>query len=84
MILTDLGVFNFCTFHLKEKWTTMLQVERRLAVRQARFESRLGTPGRFPNEPTAMKKMEIVMKIVKKCLEYMFVLHCLFVAKMEK
>ncbi len=24
-ILTDLVVFNFCTFHLKEKWTTMLQ-----------------------------------------------------------
>ncbi len=35
VILTDLGVFNFCTF--QEKWTTMLPVEHRLAVRRARF-----------------------------------------------
>jgi hypothetical protein len=81
VILTDLVVFNFCTFHLKEKWMTTLPVERLLAVRQAQFESRLGTPGRSPTEPTAMKKKEMrkiisyatVMKIEnKKCLEYIF------------
>ncbi len=60
VILTDLVVFNFCTFHLKEKWTTMLSVESRLAVRQrqARVRISAGTPGRFPTEPIAMKKME--------------------------
>jgi hypothetical protein len=80
------------TFHLKEKWTTMLPAERQLAVRKARFESRLGTPGRFPNEPTAMKKMEMrkiisyatVMKIIKNVWNICFVLYSLFVTKIKK
>jgi hypothetical protein len=82
VILTELVVFNFCTFHLKEKWTTMLPVERLLAVRPW-----------HPTESTAMKKMEMqkiisyatVMKIEKKNIwNIFFVSYCLLVAKMEK
>ena len=70
----------------------MLPVERQLAVKQARIESCLGTPGRFPTEPTAMKKMEMrkiisyatVMKIEKNVWNICFVLYSIFVAKIEK
>ncbi len=92
VILTDLVVFNFCTFHLKEKWTTMLTVERRLAVRQARFKSRLGTPVRFPHrtnsdEENGDSEDHFICDCDenwKKMFGISFVLYCLFVAKMEK
>jgi hypothetical protein len=48
VILTDLVVLNFCTFHLKEKWMTMLPVERRLAVRQARVRILARHPSEDP------------------------------------
>ncbi len=46
--LTDLVVLNFCTFHLKEKWTTMLLVEHWLAVWQARVQISARHPREVP------------------------------------
>ncbi len=70
----------------------MLPVERRLAVRQAWFESCLGTPGRFPhwaksdeeNGDAESFHMRLWWKLKKNVWNICLVLYSLFVAKIEK
>ncbi len=75
MILTDLVVFNFCTFHLKEKMD-----DHATGRAQACFKAgpslnlcsapQCPVPGRFPpSEPTTLKKTEmwkILSQIINK------------------